>query len=153
MLLSSDSLEHFVDLEPEAAVVVAGFGAVGAAVYFSREVELRVPVVRLGVAEADAPAREVVYLVGKEVFRRADVYEGGELEARYAERVAQFACGGVGGVAVAVAVGVGADAVDAAEEELFAAVEARLASCPLALTRALNLPQYHIFSRSAVNLW
>ena len=116
------SLENLVDLEPEAVVVVAAV-AVGQAVDFSREVELRVPVVLFGVAQAEAPSGEVVYVVGVEVFRRAYVYEGRELEARDAERVAQLAGGGVGGVAVVVAVGVCADAVDAAEEELFAAVK------------------------------
>ena len=65
----------------------------------------------------------MVYVVGVEVFRSAYVYEGRELEARDAERVAQLAGGGVGRVAVVVAVGVCADAVDAAEEELFAAVK------------------------------
>ena len=124
-------LEHFVDLEPEAVVVVSAV-AVREAVYFSGEVELRVPVVRLGVAQPYAPSGEVVYFVAarRQVFRGSYVYEGRELKAGDAERVAQFSGRGVAGVSVVVAVCVGAYSVDAAEEELFAAVEG--AACELA---------------------
>ena len=103
--------------------MVLGLAVVGAAVDFLGPVELGVPFVVLGVAQAEAPAGEVIPCVVFFRFSTAPVDEGSCFEAGHIRLDAHFAGHQIAVITVAVAGAVGADTVHAAEEELFAAVE------------------------------